>query len=156
MFARLLCTMSLVSCSMLGTAVAGESPVIRVGIIGLDTSHVGAFTSVLNREGNTGDLAGVRVTAAYPGGSPDIPASADRVEGFTKDLADRGVVIVDSIDALLAQVDAVLLAEFQQVVEEGEPFVHPRLAPKRPAEPADVVAEVQLLAPLMPVQRTLL
>jgi predicted dehydrogenase len=80
-----------------------------VGIIGLDTSHVVAFTDVLNRDGNVGDLAGVRVVAAYPGGSPDLPASWDRVEGYTRDMRQRGVAICESIDELLGQVDAVLL-----------------------------------------------
>ena len=82
---------------------------IRAGIIGLDTSHVVAFTKTLNAPDATGDLADVQIVAAYPGGSPDIPASADRVEGFTKQLREMGVEIVDSIDALLERVDAVLL-----------------------------------------------
>ena len=30
-----------------------------------------------------GDLAGIRVVAAYPGGSPDVASSRDRVEGYT-------------------------------------------------------------------------
>jgi hypothetical protein len=83
---------------------------LRAGIIGLDTSHVTAFTSVLNNPKNTGDLAGVRVVAAYPGGSADLPDSINRVEGFTKALRDKhGVEIVDSIDELLKKVDVVLL-----------------------------------------------
>src|SRR5262249_20261688 len=46
----------------------------------------------------------------YPGGSPDLPASRDRVAGYTKQLRDKfGVEIVDSIDALLPKVDVVLL-----------------------------------------------
>ncbi len=85
-------------------------PVLKAGIIGLDTSHVVAFTQVLNKPTNTGDLAGVRVVAAYPGGSPDIPASKDRIDGFTKTLREKhGIEIVDSIDALLKKVDVVLL-----------------------------------------------
>jgi hypothetical protein len=83
---------------------------LRAGIIGLDTSHVTAFTSVLNNPKNEGDLAGVRVVAAYPGGSPDLPDSIKRVEGFTKTVRDKyGVEIVDSIDELLKKVDVVLL-----------------------------------------------
>jgi predicted dehydrogenase len=91
---------------------ADEAPKkeIRVGIIGLDTSHVVAFTGLLNRPDNKGDLAGVRVVAAYPGGSPDVPDSAKRLEGFTKTLRDKyKVKIVKSIDELLKEVDAVLL-----------------------------------------------
>jgi len=85
-------------------------PMIRVGIIGLDTSHVIAFTEVLNDPKAEGDLAGVKVVAAYPGGSADIPDSYNRLAGFTKELKeDFNVEIVDSIEALLAKVDAVLL-----------------------------------------------
>lgn len=82
---------------------------IRVGMIGLDTSHVIAFAKAMNNPAATGDLAGVKVVAAYPGGSPDLPASADRVEGFTKQISEMGIEIVDSIDSLLTKVDAVLL-----------------------------------------------
>ena len=93
----------------LATVVRADEPQIRVGIIGLDTSHVVAFTGVLNRPDNTGDLAGVRVVAAFPGGSPDIPSSADRVEGYTQQLREQGIEIVGSIEELLTKVDAVLL-----------------------------------------------
>jgi hypothetical protein len=106
-------------------ARADDAPQIRVGIIGLDTSHVIAFTGVLNRPGNEGDLAGVRVTAAYPGGSPDIPESANRIEGFTQQLRDQGIVIVDSIDALLTRVDAVLLesVDGRPHLEQARPVI---------------------------------
>jgi Oxidoreductase family, NAD-binding Rossmann fold len=83
---------------------------LRAGIIGLDTSHVVAFTQLLNAPSPKPELAGVRVVAAYPGGSPDIPSSRDRVAGYTKDLRDKfGVTIVGSIDELLTSVDVVLL-----------------------------------------------
>ena len=83
---------------------------LRAGIIGLDTSHVVAFTGLLNNPRAKGHLAGIRVVAAYPGGSPDLPDSRNRLEGFTKTLRDKyGVEIVDSIDALLQKVDVVLL-----------------------------------------------
>ena len=82
---------------------------LRAGIIGLDTSHVVAFTTALNDKSAAGDLADVVVTAAYPGGSPDIPASRDRIEGFTGQLKEMGVEIVASIDSLLEKVDVVLL-----------------------------------------------
>jgi hypothetical protein len=92
-------------------ALAAETPrpPLRAGIIGLDTSHVPAFTDLLNGPNAKGDLAGVRVVAAFPGGSPDIPASADRVKGYTEQLQKKGVEIVPSIDELLKKVDVVLL-----------------------------------------------
>src|SRR5262249_23676995 len=90
----------------------GEEPTkpLKAGIIGLDTSHVLAFTQLLNNPKAKGVLASVRVVAAYPGGSPDIPESRDRVAGYTKTRRDKyEVEIVDSIDALLKKVDVVLL-----------------------------------------------
>jgi Oxidoreductase family, NAD-binding Rossmann fold len=83
---------------------------LRAGIIGLDTSHVVAFTQLLNAPSPKPEFAGVRVVAAYVGGSPDIPASRDRLAGFTRELRDKlGVAIVGSIDELVASVDVVLL-----------------------------------------------
>ena len=90
-------------------AAGDEEKTLRAGIIGLDTSHAPAFAELLNGPKATGELAGVKVVAAYPGGSPDIPVSADRVEGFTKKLDAMGIEIVPSIDALLEKVDVVLL-----------------------------------------------
>jgi predicted dehydrogenase len=88
---------------------AQDGKVLRAGIIGLDTSNVVAFTKVLNNPKST-DLAGVRVVAAFPGGSPDVASSRDRVQGFTKQLQNEyKVEIVSSIDDLLAKVDVVLL-----------------------------------------------
>jgi predicted dehydrogenase len=92
-------------------AVRGDDkPPLKAGIIGLDTSHVVAFTQTLNNPQAKGILSRVRVVAAYPGGSPDIPDSKDRLEGFTKTLREKfGVEIVDSIEDLLKKVDVVLL-----------------------------------------------
>jgi len=93
-----------------GQANANPSAGLRAGIIGLDTSHVVAFTELLNARDPKPELAGVRVVAAFPGGSPDVSASRDRVAGFTRDLREKfGVAIVGSIDELLSQVDVVLL-----------------------------------------------
>jgi predicted dehydrogenase len=97
-------------------AAAGEQGTItptvglRAGIIGLDTSHVVAFTQLLNAPDPKPELAGVRVVAAFPGGSPDVSSSRDRLAGFTQDLREKfGVAIAGSIDELLSQVDVVLL-----------------------------------------------
>jgi predicted dehydrogenase len=84
--------------------------VIRVGMIGLDTSHVIEFTRLLNGRKAEDGAPGVRVVAGYPGGSPDVEASRTRVAKFTQQLRDKyGLEIVDSIEALLPKVDAVLL-----------------------------------------------
>jgi len=109
-----------------------EENVLKAGLIGLDTSHVIAFTRVLNDPDAEGPLASVRVVAGYPGGSPDIPASRDRVDGYTQQLRDEfGIEIVDSIDALLERVDVVFLESVDgrphleqaiPVIEAGKPL----------------------------------
>jgi predicted dehydrogenase len=91
---------------------AAETPK-RVGIIGLDTSHVVAFTTVLNQgpknPADVAKFAGFRVTHAFAQGSKDIPGSTSRVPEYTEKLKGMGVEIVDSIEKLCAQVDFVML-----------------------------------------------
>jgi hypothetical protein len=82
---------------------------IRIGIIGLDTSHVTAFTKTINGDDNHPEMQGFRVVAAYPHGSRDIESSYSRIPKYTDQIRAMGVTIVDSIDALLADVDCVLL-----------------------------------------------
>ena len=83
---------------------------LRLGIVGADTSHVGAFTKMLNDPAAPGHIAGAKVVAAYKGGSPDIESSRTRVEKFTQELRDKWQVrIFDSIPEMCKQVDAVLI-----------------------------------------------
>lgn len=101
--------MTLAALTSASTVGAEEPKLIRVGIIGLDTSHATAFTRILNDPKAPPELANCRVVAAYPKGSPDIKSSVERVPGYTEEVKKQGVEIVDSIEALLAKVDAVLL-----------------------------------------------
>ena len=99
--------------SVFVTSLFAEEAPKRVGIIGLDTSHVVAFTTVFNKgPKNPADAAkfsGFRVTAAFAQGSKDIPESTTRVPEYTEKLKGMGVEIVDSIEKLCAQVDFVML-----------------------------------------------
>lgn len=91
------------------TAAQAEEPkLLRAGIIGLDTSHVPAFTRIFNDPNASGDVAGIKVVVGYPGGT-DYGPSRDRVERFTQGMRDAGVEIVDTIPELLEKVDVVLL-----------------------------------------------
>jgi hypothetical protein len=54
-----------------------EPKLLRLGIVGLETSHVPAFTNLFNNPKAVGDLAAFKVVAGYPGGT-DMPASRDR------------------------------------------------------------------------------
>ncbi len=91
------------------SAVASEEP-LRIGIIGLDTSHVVAFTRLLNDPGQPNHIPGGRVVAAFKGGSPDIESSRTRVAGYTRQLEQEfSVRMVEDIEGLCGLVDAVLL-----------------------------------------------
>ncbi|RIK85059.1 MAG: dehydrogenase [Planctomycetota bacterium] len=82
---------------------------LKIGIIGLDTSHAIAFAKQLNAEPPEPELAGCRVAVAYPQGSRDIESSTSRVPEYTRQVEALGVEIVDSIDALIELADAVML-----------------------------------------------
>jgi predicted dehydrogenase len=94
----------------IGVAQGGSGQTIRVGIIGVDTSHVIEFTRIFNDPSDPEHVPGVRVVAAYKGGSPDIAASRDRVDKYAAELRDKWKIeIVDDIPKLCSMVDAVLL-----------------------------------------------
>ena len=86
-----------------------EGAVIRVGVVGLDTSHAGAFAKIIREASGSNPVARLKIVAAFPGGSPDIPSSIDRLPNYTKEFEGLGVEIVDSVEALLPKVDAVML-----------------------------------------------
>jgi len=96
---------------LLASALAAWSADFRLGVIGTDTSHVPAFTKMLNDDPGAPDhIAGARVVAAFKGGSPDIEESGGRVERYAEEVrAKWGVEIVPDIATLLTKVDGVLL-----------------------------------------------
>jgi predicted dehydrogenase len=95
--------------ALLGAPPLLAAEPLRVGIIGLDTSHAIAFTKVLNAKDAPSELANCRVVAAYPKGSEDIESSVSRVPEYIEKIKAMDVEIVDSIEALVERVDCVLL-----------------------------------------------
>ncbi len=99
---------------------------MKIGIIGFDTSHVPAFTKLLNDAGDPFHVTGARVVAGFPSFSPDLPASSSRVEGFKKQLSEEmGIKLVSSVDELLKEVDAVLLesVDGRRHLKEATPVI---------------------------------
>ena len=88
---------------------AEDHQVIKIGIIGLDTSHVPSFTKAFNQEPADPRMQNCRVVAAYPHGSRDIESSFSRIPKYTEAVRELGVEVVESIDDLLDRVDCVLL-----------------------------------------------
>ena len=113
------------------TAAADTAPKpLRAGIIGLDTSHCGAFAKTLNANPQKPEVVGVRMVAAYPKGSPDIPSSVARVPGYIEEMKKLDVEIVDSIDELLKKVDVVFLE-----TNDGRPHLEQYLPVAKAGKP---------------------
>lgn len=113
--------------------------VIRVGIIGCDTSHATAFTEILNDPAGKDHVPGAKVVAAFKSFSPDMEWSRTRVDGYIAELRERhGVHITGSIAELCSGVDAVIVGsvdgrahpeQARAVIAAGKPvFVDKPLA----------------------------
>ena len=122
--------LTLLFATMLGLHThAGD---LKLGIIGLDTSHCTAFTEMINDASHKDHVPGAKVIAAFKGGSPDIPSSIGHVEEYTAVLRDKfGVKIHDSIEEVCREVDAVMiesvdgrphLAQARIVIASGKPL----------------------------------
>jgi predicted dehydrogenase len=104
---------------------------LRIGLIGLDTSHAPAFAKLLNDASHPHHVEGGRVVAAFPGGSPDFGLSWNRVESFTAQVRDEsGASILDSPAAVAQACDAIILSsvdgrvhlkQFQEIAPFGKP-----------------------------------
>ena len=121
------------------SASFGAEPDLKIGIIGLDSSHCVRFARLFNDATDKEHLPGARIVWAYRGGSPDVDLSRSRVEGFTAEMRDKyGVTLLDSIADLSTRSDAILmlsldgrvhLAEARIVFQTGKPvFIDKPLA----------------------------
>lgn len=105
---------------------------LKLGMIGLDTSHVSAFASILNNPDHPYHVPGGTIEVAYPGEpSQDFELSIGRVGKYTEELRSvYGVDIVDSAEEVAERSDAILLVSvdgrvhfelFRRIVRYGKP-----------------------------------
>ncbi len=146
-------------CCLMGIApfVAAAEPV-KVGILGFDNYQATEYAAFFNNPKAEGELAGLRVTAAYPVTSPDYPMSAEftakwqaqMLAQYKDDPNVKPVEIVSSIDDLLSKCDAVMiwsldgrkhLQQATAVINAGKPLFIGRPAA---SEPQDAVAIYKL------------
>src|SRR3972149_4030567 len=89
---------------------ASAQETIRVGVIGLDSSHAPAFARLLNIPEDKDHVPGARVVAAFPGGSPDLEDNAGRLARFRKEMEEvHRIPIAGSIEEMVGRVDAVMI-----------------------------------------------
>ena len=113
-------------------AAAEKSPVIRVGIIGLDSPHASAFAKLMNDPKAPPELSGCKVVAAYTQSGDDLLPNCLRYRPkVTAQIKEMGIEIVPTIAELLKRVDVVLLEtqdgrphlkEALPVIEAGKPI----------------------------------
>ena len=113
-------------------ACAGGEPAtapIRVGMIGLD-AHAVPFTQIITDAKSEPAIRRMKVVAAVPVPSLDVPFSADNIRANTESMRRMGAEIVESIEAMLPKVDAVMLLSI-----DGRPHLaqaRPVFAAKKP------------------------
>src|SRR5690554_4314360 len=95
--------------AILSVLLLSSQAQVKVGIIGLVTSHAIAFTKELNGADKKEQYKDFKIVAAYPYGSKTIKSSFDRIPGYIDQVKELGVEIVPSIEELLKKVDVVLL-----------------------------------------------
>lgn len=124
---------------------------LRIGLIGLDTSHAVAFTGLLNDPDAEHHIPGGKVVAAYPGGTADWPLSSSRVEGYTQQLRDDFGVAIESNPKQVAESTDLLLItaadgrEHRKLLEQVAPLGRPTFVDKPFAtSTADAEAMLQL------------
>jgi predicted dehydrogenase len=104
--------LSLFSLMFIFTATlnAGAQKTVRVGVLGLDNYQAVAYAQLFNNPKATGDLAGLRVVAAFASpASEDIPESRESLPKWKEQIVRFDVKLVDSVDDLLRQCDAVMI-----------------------------------------------
>lgn len=102
-----------------GEAIAGGSnrQRLRIGMIGLSV-HSADFTEIINVPGDK-DFEQFQVTAIYhPPGNPDVEFSQKQLDNFTERIKNKGVEFCESIEAVLAKSDAVML-----LTNDGRPHL---------------------------------
>ena len=85
---------------------------MRIGIVDFDTSHCAAFTQRLNHIDIAADqwVTGAKVVAGWPGDSAMMP---ERIPGYIAQMRGYGVPLVERMEDLFSQIDAVMITSQQ-------------------------------------------
>jgi len=90
--------------------ISTQAEDLRIGMVGLDTSHVTAFTRILNDKSTKDHISGGKIVAAVKDSSPDIKSSYSRVEKYTAELTGKwGIKLYPTVTEMCQHVDAVMV-----------------------------------------------
>jgi len=82
---------------------------LKIGMIGLDTSHASAFAKLLNDPAHPHHVKGGKVVIACPAGSLDFGLSTSRIGKITKEVESQGVIMAGTIEEVAEQSDCILV-----------------------------------------------
>lgn len=104
---------------------------MKIGLIGLDTSHSEIFTRLLNDLDDTNHVKGAKITHAIPTFSEDLPISSNRFPDYYQIVIKKyGVEEVETVEEIMNEVDAIIIGTvdgrnhldwFKQVVTYRKP-----------------------------------
>lgn len=104
---------------------------MKIGLIGLDTSHSEIFTRLLNDSEDAHHVKGAQITHVIPTYSEDIRISRERFPNYYRIITDKyGVIPVEDVEEFMTVVDAVIIGTvdgrnhlewFKKVVSYSKP-----------------------------------
>ena len=104
---------------------------MKIGLIGLDTSHSEIFTRLLNDEMDPYHVKGGTITHTIPAYSKDLPISSERFPAYFETVTTKyGVHPIEDVEEFMNIVDAVIIGTvdgrnhlewFKDVVRYGKP-----------------------------------
>ncbi len=105
---------------------------LKIGMVGLDTSHCAHFAGFLHNELSDDYISGGRFINAVAGGSNLTTLSTERIDGFTKTMQlEFGVKVCQTIEEMAIGMDAFVitsvdgrkhLEQFKSLVKFGKPI----------------------------------
>src|SRR5437867_13035053 len=122
---------------------------IKLGVVDFDTSHVVEFTRRLNHKGIPKDqwVDGAEVVIGCPGESKIMP---ERIPGYTKEMKELDVKLVDKPEDMIGQVDGMLIeSQSERRTWDGAGRFPERGVPGKWNNPlSSVLPDARRLAPL--------
>ena len=104
---------------------------MKIGLIGLDTSHSEIFTRLLNDSEDPHHVKGAQITHVIPTYSNDLPISRERFPDYYEIVTNKyGVIPVEDVEEFMTVVDAVIIGTvdgrnhlewFKKVVSHSKP-----------------------------------
>jgi len=83
---------------------------LKIGLIGLDTSHSEIFTRLLNDSEDPHHVKGAQITHVIPTYSNDLPISRERFPDYYEIVTNKyGVIPVEDVEEFMTVVDAVII-----------------------------------------------